>query len=61
MIWHAKLMSMLIDGENTMTGCHRGIVTQCKQAAKFSVLHIWCVPHHIDIVIKNTTTLLQDG
>ncbi len=60
-IWRAKLMSMSTDGENTMTGCHHGVVIRLKQVVEFLVLRIWCVPHQINIVIKNTTALLQDG
>ncbi|CAK9190172.1 unnamed protein product [Sphagnum troendelagicum] len=60
-IWCAKFIFVLTDGKNTMTRCHRGVVTRLEQAAKFSVLCIWCVPHQIDNVIKNATTLPQDG
>ncbi|CAK9863763.1 unnamed protein product [Sphagnum jensenii] len=61
MIWRAKLMSVPTDGENRMIGCHRGVVTHLEQATEFPVLRIWCVPHQIDIVIKNAAALLQDG
>jgi hypothetical protein len=61
MIWRAKLMSMSTDGDNRMTGCHRGVVTRLEQAARFPVLRIWGVPHQIDIVIKNAAALPQDG
>jgi hypothetical protein len=61
MIWRAKLMSVSTDGENRMTRCHHGVVTCLEQAAEFPVLRIWCVPHQIDIVIKNAATLLPDG
>jgi hypothetical protein len=44
-----------------MTGCHHGVVTRLKQAAEFPVLRIWCVPHQIDIVMKNAIALPQDG
>jgi hypothetical protein len=44
-----------------MTGCHRGVMTCLEQATKFLLLCIWYVPHKIDIVTKNTGTLLQDG
>jgi hypothetical protein len=54
-------MFVSTDGKNRMTRCHRGVVTHLKQAAKFSMLHIWCVPHQIDIVIKNMVALPQDG
>ncbi|CAM6031650.1 unnamed protein product [Sphagnum compactum] len=60
-IWRAKLMSVSTDGENRMTGCHRGVVTRLEQVAEFPVLRIWCVPHQIDIVIKNAAALPQDG
>jgi len=61
MIWRAKLMSVSTDGENRMTGCHRGVVTRLEQAAEFPVLRIWCVPHQIDIIMKNAAALPQDG
>ncbi len=59
-IWHAKFVSILIDGKNTMIGCHRRILICFKQASKFP-MRIWSVLHQIDIVIKNVTALLQDG
>ncbi len=40
MIWRAKLMFVSTDGENRMTGCHRGVVTRLEQAAEFPMLHI---------------------
>ncbi len=61
MIWHAKLVSVSTNGENTMTRCHHGILTRLEQAAKFLVLHIWCVPHQIDIVIRNVVAFPQDA
>jgi len=60
-IWRAKLMFVSTDGENRMTGCHHGVVTRLKQVAEFLMLRIWCVPHQIDIVIKNAAALPQDG
>jgi hypothetical protein len=61
MIWRGKFMSVSTDGENRMIGCHRGVVTRLEQAAEFPVLRIWCVPHQIDIIVKNATALPQDG
>ncbi len=60
-IWRAKLMSMSIDGENKMIGCHHAVVTRLKQVAEFPVLRIWFMSHQIDIVIKNAVALPQDG
>ncbi len=39
-IWHAKLMFVSTDGENIMTGCHRGVVIRLEQVAEFPVLRI---------------------
>jgi hypothetical protein len=39
-IWRAKLVFVSTDGDNTMTGCHRGVVTHLEQGAKFPVLRI---------------------
>jgi hypothetical protein len=60
-ISYAKLVFLSIDGKNIMVGCHHGVVIRLNQAAKFPVLRIWCMPHEIDIVIKNIVTLPQDG
>ncbi len=60
-IWHAKLVVVSTNGKNTMTGCHRGVVTCLKQVVEFLVLRIWCMPHLVDIVIKNAATLPQHG
>ncbi len=60
-IWHAKLVSVLTNGKSTMTKCHHGVMICFGQVVKFSVLRIWCMPHQIDIVIKNATTLPQNG
>jgi hypothetical protein len=40
MIWHVKLVSVSTDGENTMIGCHSGILIRFEQAAEFSMLCI---------------------
>ncbi|CAM6010656.1 unnamed protein product [Sphagnum balticum] len=61
MIWCAKLLSVSTDGENRMTGCHSGTMIHLEQIVEFLVLRIWCMPHQIDIVIKNAAALPQDG
>jgi len=38
--WHAKLIGMSSDGENTMTGCHTGLVTRMIACAENPVLRI---------------------
>jgi len=55
--WRSKLISISSDGENTMTGQHGRVVTLLENECNNPVLRIWCVPHQLDIVVKNT---LQD-
>ncbi len=51
--WRSKLISISSDGENTMIGQHGGVVTLLEKECNNPVLRIWCVPHQLDIVIKN--------
>jgi hypothetical protein len=50
--WRSKSIGMSSDGENTMTGCHAGLVTRMVACAENPVLRIWCPPHQIDLVVK---------
>jgi hypothetical protein len=50
--WRAKLIGVPMDSENTMMGCHVGVVTHFVDCVDNDVLHIWCAPHQIDIVVK---------
>ncbi len=50
-----KLISMSSDGERTMIGHLRGLVTLIVACAENNMLRIWCPPHQIDIVVKSTT------
>jgi Na+-transporting methylmalonyl-CoA/oxaloacetate decarboxylase beta subunit len=50
--WHAKLIGVSMDGENTMMGRHTGVVTRLVDCTDNDVLCIWCTPHQIDIVVK---------
>ncbi len=43
--WCAKLIGVSTDGENSMTGCHVGIVTRFVNCVDNDVLRIWCAPH----------------
>ncbi len=58
--WRSKLISISSDGENMMTGRHRGVVTLLEKECNNPVLWIWCVPHQLDIVIKNATQDVLD-
>jgi hypothetical protein len=60
-MWRNKLISMSNDGENTMTGCHGGFVTLLEKEATKNIMHVWCVPHQIDIFIKKVTKAMMDG
>ncbi|RHY87044.1 hypothetical protein DYB37_010910 [Aphanomyces astaci] len=50
--WRTKLIGMSSDGESTMTGRHRGLVTRIVATAENPVLRIWCAPHQIDMIVK---------
>ncbi|CAI5717146.1 unnamed protein product [Hyaloperonospora brassicae] len=52
--WRAKLIGVSRDGENTMTGRHRGLVMRLVSAVEYNVLRVWCAPHQIDIIAKQT-------
>ncbi len=53
--WREKVISISSDGENTMTGRHTGVVTLLENECSNLVLHIWCIPHQPNIVVKNAT------
>jgi len=38
--WRIKLLNVSSNGENTMTGCHAGLVTRITRCAEFNVLRI---------------------
>ncbi|CAM6017990.1 unnamed protein product [Sphagnum balticum] len=59
--WHAKLIDMSTNDENTMTGWHTGVMTRIVACAKHKVLRIWCVPHQIDIVVKASIKSISGG
>ncbi|RHY20746.1 hypothetical protein DYB36_011168 [Aphanomyces astaci] len=50
--WRTKLIGMSSDGESTMTGRHRGLVTRIVATAENPVLRVWCAPHQIDMIVK---------
>jgi hypothetical protein len=58
--WRSKLISINFDKENTMIGQHGGVVTLLKKECNNPMLRIWCVPHQLDIVVKNTTQDVLD-
>jgi hypothetical protein len=58
--WRSKLISISFDEENTMTGPHRGVVTLFGKECNNQVFRIWCVPHQLDIVVKNATQNVLD-
>jgi hypothetical protein len=43
--WCEKVISISLDGENTMTGRHASVVTLLENECLNLVLRIWCVPH----------------
>ena len=59
--WRVKLIGVLSDGENTMTGRHRDLVTRLVSAAEYNVLRVWCAPHQIDIISKHSADGIDGG
>ncbi|RHY05403.1 hypothetical protein DYB36_006565 [Aphanomyces astaci] len=59
--WRAKLIGVSSDGENTMTGRHRGLVTRLVAAAEYNVMRVWCAPHQIDIIAKKCADRIDGG
>jgi len=59
--WRAKLIGVSMDGENTMTSRHAGVVTRLVDCANNDVLRIWCALHHINIVVKATAEGINNG
>jgi hypothetical protein len=60
-MWRDKLISMSSNGKNTMTGHHAGFVTLFEKEATNNILHVWCAPHQMDIVIKKVMKAMMDG
>jgi hypothetical protein len=59
--WHDKLISIASDGENTMTGRTGGVESLIERQCTSPVLHVWCVPHQLDLVVKTATVGADDG
>ncbi|RHZ28071.1 hypothetical protein DYB37_002647 [Aphanomyces astaci] len=59
--WRAKLIGVSSDGENTMTGRHRGLVTMLVAAAEYNIMRVWCAPHQIDIIAKECADRIDGG
>jgi len=53
--WREKVILISLDGENTMISRHASVVTLLENECLNPVLRIWCVPHQLDIVVKNAT------
>jgi hypothetical protein len=59
-LWHRKLINVGTDGEPTMVGRLNGLVTRMAREAEHHVLHIWCPPHQMDVVVKEGVEMLYD-
>ena len=44
-----------------MTGRHSGVVTWIDKEADFNLMRIWCVPHQVDLLIKEATHSMHEG
>jgi hypothetical protein len=58
--WRHKLLSINMDGENTMTGWKGGFVTLMDKESANEVLCVWCPAHQMDLVIQDTTVMIND-
>ncbi|KAH8941177.1 hypothetical protein BDL97_14G024200 [Sphagnum fallax] len=59
--WRSKIIAFSIDGENTMTGRHAGVVTRIDHECETKLMRIWCALHQIDLVVKDVSHSLNDG
>jgi hypothetical protein len=59
--WHAKLIGVSTDDDNTMTGRYANVVTRLIDCANNDVMHISCAPHQIDIVVKAIAEGIDNG
>ena len=59
--WQSKIIDFSTDGENTMTGWHSGVVTQINKEAIFNLMQIWCIPHQVDLLIKEASHSMHEG
>ncbi|CAK9227841.1 unnamed protein product [Sphagnum troendelagicum] len=60
-LWRRKLINVGIDDKLTMVGRLNGLMTRMAHEAEHHVLHIWCPPHQMDVVVKDDTKMLYDG
>ncbi len=58
--WRSKIIAFSTDGENTMTGRHVGVVTRIDHECETKLMRIWCVPHQINLVVKDVSHSLND-
>ncbi len=59
--WHQKLLNVATDGEKTNMGHINGIQAQLVRMAEFPVVQVWCPLHQIDLVVKETTDVIDGG
>jgi len=59
-LWRCKLIKVGINGELTMVGRLNNLVTRMACEAEHHVLHIWCPPHQMDVVVKDGAEMLYD-
>ncbi len=59
--WRFKIIAFNIDGKNTMTRRHVGVVTQIDHESETKLMRIWCALHQIDFIVKDVSHFLDDG
>jgi hypothetical protein len=59
--WRDRVISISSDGENTMTGRIQGVVTRLVSQATNKVVHVWYIPHRMDIEVHGGSEELDGG
>jgi len=57
--WRSKIIVFSTNGENTMIRRCVSVVTWIDHKFEIKLMHIWCAPHHIDLVMKDVSHSLD--
>jgi hypothetical protein len=56
-----KCIGITTDGENKMTGVHKGVATQLADSMGVGVRKVWCAIHQVDLIIKKCIQGIDGG
>jgi hypothetical protein len=60
-LWCRKLINVGTDGEPTMVRRLNSLVTRMAREVEHHFLRIWCLPHQMDVIVKDDVEMLYDG